>query len=130
MFNHSRHPQSLVAAALLASLALALTPALAADFPIGSFAANGGAVTMTFDGKGQFRVVKKDAMVVAGQYSIKGEQLEITDMQGPWACTKADEKTGTYRWTLDKSELTFSKVADRCEDRVQSLTSAKWQRHG
>jgi hypothetical protein len=44
------------------------------------------------------------------------------------AWTKADEKTGTYRWNLDKSELTFSKVADRCQDRVRSLTLTKWQR--
>jgi hypothetical protein len=128
MFNRSSYPRSIGAAALLGSLTLALIPAMAADFPIGSFAANGGTTTMTFDGKGQFRVLDKDAIVVAGQYTIKGEQFEITDMQGPWACTKAGEKTGIYRWKLDKSELTFSKVADRCEDRVQSLTPVKWQR--
>ena len=128
MFNHSPHLRFLSAASLLASLTIALTSAWAADFPVGSFAANGGKTTMTFDAKGQFRVVDKDATVVAGQYTVSGEQFEITDMQGPWACTKADEKTGTYRWKLDKSELTFSKVADRCEDRVQSLTTAKWQR--
>jgi hypothetical protein len=127
MINRSRHFPSLGAASLLASLTIAMTAALAADFPAGSFAANGGTVIMTFDGKGQFRVVQKDATVVAGQYTIKGEQFEITDVQGPWACTKADEKSGTYRWKLDKSELTFSKVADRCEDRVQSLTATKWQ---
>jgi hypothetical protein len=127
MFNRSRYPRS-PCAALLAPLTLAMTPAFAADFPIGSFAANGGTTTMIFDGKGQFRVVEKDATVVSGQYTIKGEQFEITDMQGPWACTKAEEKTGVYRWKLDKSELTFSKVADRCEARVQSLAPVKWQR--
>jgi len=129
MIDRSRHSSSRGAAALLASLTLAVIPAFAADFPVGTFAANGGKITMTFDGKGQFRVVQKDATVVAGQYTIKGEQLEITDMQGPWACTKADEKTGTYGWKLDKVELKFSKITDRCEDRVQSLTSAKWQRN-
>ena len=129
MIDRSRHSSSRGAAALSASLMLAVIPAFAADFPVGTFAASGGKITMTFDGKGQFRVVQKDATVVAGQYTIKGEQLEITDLQGPWACTKADEKTGTYGWKLDKAELTFSKVADRCEDRVQSLTSAKWQRN-
>lgn len=128
MFSRSQYPRSLGAATLLTSLTLALTSAFAADFPVGSFAANGGTTTVTFDGKGQFRVAEKDATMVAGQYTTKGEQLEITDTQGPWACTKADEKTGTYRWKLDKSELTFSKVADRCQDRVQSLTTAKWQR--
>jgi hypothetical protein len=128
MFNRSRHVLPLSTAALLTSLTLSVAPTFAADFPMGSFAANGGTTTLSFDGKGQFRVVEKDAMVVAGQYTIKGDLLEMTDLQGPWACTKADEKTGTYRWKLDKSDLTFGKVADRCQDRVQSLTSAKWQR--
>lgn len=128
MFTRSQYPRSRGAAIILISLTFALTSALAADFPVGSFVANGGTTTVTFDAKGQFRVTDKDATVVSGQYTIKGEQLEITDTQGPWACTKADEKTGTYRWKLDKAELAFTKVADRCQDRVQSLTTAKWQR--
>jgi hypothetical protein len=128
MFNRSQHPRFIVAAACVGFSALALTSAYAADFPTGAFSANGSKTTVTFDGKGQFRVVDKDAMVVAGQYTIKGDQLEITDMQGPWACTKAGEKTGTYAWKLNKSELTFSKLEDGCQDRVQSLTMTKWQR--
>jgi hypothetical protein len=128
MFNQSHYPRTAAAAALLTFSALALTSAFAADFPIGSFAANGSTTTVTFDDKGQFQVVEKDAMVVAGQYTIKGDQLEITDVQGPWACTKAGEKTGSYAWKLNESELTFSKLADRCQDRVQSLTTTKWQR--
>jgi hypothetical protein len=82
---------------------------------------------MAFDDKGRFRVTASEVQQVIGQYSAKGDQLEITDSQGPWACTKAGEQTGTYRWKYANSVLTFSKVADRCEDRVNSLTSVTWK---
>jgi hypothetical protein len=127
MPSHLKYPGAL-SAAVSFCLTFALTPAFAADFPVGSYAPKGGTTTLTFDEKGQFRVVDKDAMVVTGQYTIKGDQLEITDMQGPWACTKPQQKTGTYAWKVNKSELIFSTVADTCQDRVQSLTMTKWER--
>ena len=126
MSSRLRYPRALSAACSFC-LAFALTPAFAADFPVGSYAPKGGTTTLTFDGKGQFRVVEKDAMVVTGQYTVKGDQLEITDMQGPWACTKPHEKTGTYAWKVNQSELVFSTVADRCQARVQSLTMTRWE---
>ena len=58
----------------------------------------------------------------------RGSQLEITDAQGPWACTKSGEQSGTYMWKYADSALTFSKVKDLCQDRVKQPTQVKWKR--
>jgi hypothetical protein len=115
-------------AAALTCSALTLSLAFAAEkpFPVGTYAAEGQKLTIVFDDKGEFRVTQGEALQVSGRYAAKGAQLQITDRQGPWACTKAGEQSGTYRWTFENSVLTFTKVADHCEDRVQSLTPRKW----
>jgi len=116
-------------AAAAAALVIAVCSAFAADshFPIGTFAAEGQTLTLAFDHTGQFRVSEGEKLQVAGRYEVKAGQFEITDKQGPWACTKADQQTGTYRWTYEHSVLTFSTVSDHCKDRVQSLTALKWK---
>ncbi len=126
MRNHTRYFGSLAGMTLVMGLTLPLSPARAADFPIGSYAAN-ASVTLTFDDKGRFRVNDGKAMQVAGRYTVKGDQLALTDEKGPWACTKPGEQTGTYTWKYDNSVLTFVKIADRCADRVASLTTAAWK---
>jgi hypothetical protein len=123
-----RFPTPCCAAVLATCSVLALSMALAAEkpFPVGTYAAEGQKLTIAFDDKGEFRVTQGETLQVTGQYAAKEGQLQITDKQGPWACTKAGEQTGTYRWKYENSVLTFRKVADHCDDRVQSLTSAKW----
>lgn len=113
-------------------LALAMSSTLAAEtsFPAGTYAAEGHKITIAFDDKGQFRVTEGGVLHVSGRYSAKGGQLEITDTQGPWACTKPGEQTGTYRWKYENSVLTFNKLVDRCEDRAHSLTAATWRAKG
>ena len=39
----------------------------------------------------------------------------------------AGEQTGTYAWKYENAVLTFSKVADKCEDRVRSLIKLAWK---
>lgn len=109
---------------------LALTCAVAADFPAGTYEAKGQPYTVSFDGKGQFQVHQGEKMQVAGTYSVKADEVELTDAEGPWACTKAGEKTGTYTWRYEKAVLTLSKVSDQCADRVKSLVDLAWRRRG
>jgi len=106
---------------------LAFSPAFAADFPTGTYAAKKAPYTLSFDEKGQFHVNKGDTLEVAGSYSAKASELELTDSSGPWACTKAGEQTGTYAWKYENAVLTFSKVADKCEDRARSLIKLAWK---
>jgi hypothetical protein len=107
-------------------LTLPLSAAFAADFPIGTYAAD-AKTFVTFNGKGQFRVYEGKDMRVSGEYTVKADRFEITDKDGPWACTKSKEKSGTYMWKYENSLLTFFKVADRCVDRVASLTKSSWK---
>jgi hypothetical protein len=108
--------------------ALALSCAVAADFPTGTYQAKGQPYTVSFDGKGQFQVHQGEKLQVAGTYSVKAGEVELTDAEGPWACTRAGEKTGTYTWKYERAVLTLSKVADKCEDRVKSLVDLDWKR--
>lgn len=118
---------TLAASLLAATVATLVAPAAsAADFPAGTYAASG--VTLSFDGKGHFRGSQQDAVVVEGDYNVKGDQLEFADKSGPWACPA--EQTGTYGWKPKGETLTFSKVADACDERVQSLTTRPWKKQG
>lgn len=107
---------------------LPLTSAFAADFPVGSYAA-GPHVSIVFSQDGQFHVTQDKTMEVSGTYTVTGEKVELTDKDGPWACTKDGTQTGTYTWKYEKSMLSFGKVSDRCEDRVGSLTRSTWKQH-
>lgn len=117
---------SVCALAIFSTLAVA--PALAADFPAGTYAAKEQPFTVTFDGRGQFQVNKGETVEVAGNYSFKAGELQLTDTRGPWACTKSGERTGTYAWKYENALLSFSTVADKCEDRVRSLINVAWKR--
>lgn len=107
---------------------LTLTCALAADFPAGTYASKGQPYTLTFNGRGQFQVHQGEKLQVAGTYSAKAGEMELTDVEGPWACNKAGEQTGTYTWKYEKSVLSFNKVTDQCADRVRSLIDLAWTR--
>ncbi len=104
---------------------LALSAALAGDFPLGSYQAK--ELTLVFDSKGQFQVNIAGKTKVSGTYSVQQGKVEVTDVKGPWACTKPGEQKGTYAWTFNGTALTFLKVADSCEDRYKTLVPAKWQ---
>jgi hypothetical protein len=127
MIKHPQFSRSFGQMMVATSLALAVLPAFAADLPVGTYLVDGAKLTLTFDDKGQFRVEEGKTLQVAGKYTTTGNKIEFTDNQGPWACTKAVEQTGTYRWNYEKSVLTFVKVADACGDRVGSLAGVKWK---
>jgi hypothetical protein len=113
---------------LLFCSTLALSTAFAADFPTGTFEGKQTPFTVSFDDNGQFRVKQGDTLEVKGSYSATGSELKLSDAEGPWACTKAGEQTGTYTWKYENAVLTFVKLSDKCEDRVQSLVGPAWQR--
>jgi hypothetical protein len=128
MYTRVSGTVSVGACALAICSILTVSPALAADFPTGTFQAKQTPFAVSFDDKGQFRVNQGDTLEVMGHYSAKASELKLTDAQGPWACTKVGEQTGTYTWKYENAVLTFVKVTDRCEDRVKSLVGLAWQR--
>jgi hypothetical protein len=126
MRNHIPYLGSLAGMTLVIGWALSVPAARAADLPVGSYA--NASVTLTFDDKARFRVNDGKAVQVTGHYTVKGNQLELTDEKGPWACTKAEERTGTYTWKYDNSVLTLAKVADLCGERAVGLTAGDWKK--
>lgn len=128
MYTRVSGKESMGAYALAICSILALSPAFAADFPTGTFKAKQTPFAVSFDDKGQFRVKQGDTLEVMGRYSAKASELKLTDAEGPWACTKAGEQTGTYTWNYENAILTLIKVTDKCEDRVKSLVGLAWQR--
>jgi hypothetical protein len=64
---------------------------------------------------------------VAGTYAVKESRIELTDVKGPWACTGPGQQKGTYDWKFDGTALSFSKVADSCDDRTKSLIPTAWK---
>jgi hypothetical protein len=118
-----------VTCALAICSTLALAPAFGADFPMGTFEGKQTPIAVSFDAKGQFRVMEGDTLEVMGTYAATATELSLTDIQGPWACSKASEKTGTYTWKYENAALTLIKLTDKCEDRVKSLVGVAWQRH-
>ena len=114
------------AGAVAIGWALVLPTALAAEFPTGTYEAKDVPFTVSFDEQGRFHVDQGATLEVAGAYSVSAGELQLTDTQGPWACTKAGEQKGTYRWKYENAVLTLIKAADKCEDRVKSLTGLRW----
>ena len=127
MSSYLRNPCPRSALSIAIGALFPLTSALAADFPVGSYAA-GPHVSIVFAENGQFHVTQDKTMEVSGTYTVSGEKLELTDKEGPWACTKDGTQAGTYTWKYENSVLSFGKVSDRCEDRVGSLTRSTWKR--
>lgn len=113
--------------ALILAASLASASAMAADFPTASYKATDVPYSLSFDGKGQFHVDKGQTSQVKGSYTVKADELRLTDVSGPWACTKSTEQTGIYRFRLEGGALMLSVVSDKCADRVNSLVNLKWQ---
>ena len=112
-----------LATALGAFAALAATPANA--FPAADYGTGGH--TLSFDGKGGFRLLNDSdqAVLVDGSYAVDGMQLMLTDRTGPYACT-GDKAKATYRWSVDGGALVMAKVNDPCDERAGDLTGAHW----
>ncbi len=110
-------------AAFAALAARAATPAPA--FPAADYGTGGH--TLSFDGKGGFRLLNDadHAVLVDGAYAVEGTELMLTDRGGPYACT-GDKAKATYRWSVDGGALVLTKADDPCDDRAGDLTGAHW----
>jgi hypothetical protein len=115
---------TLVLTTALGALAAAAA-APAAAFPAADYGAGG--YTLSFDGKGGFRLLKDadHAVRVDGSYAVEGTQIQLSDKSGPDACT-GDKAKGTYRWSVDGGALVMTKIADPCDERAGDLTGTHW----
>jgi hypothetical protein len=103
-----------------------VTHLYAADFLQGTYSS--GEYTIVFADKGQYRVSTGEELVVEGEYTVKGEQLILTDKRGRLACTGDGMAMATYAWKYEGEMMTLSKVEDKCEGRSAGLTAGPWKR--
>jgi hypothetical protein len=103
-----------------------VTNLYAADFPQGTYTS--AEYTIVFADKGQFRVSSGDELVVEGEYTVKEEQLILTDKRGRLACIGEGMEMATYTWKYEGEMLTLIKVEDKCTGRSSGLTAGPWKR--
>lgn len=128
MSKYKRISAPLLMVTLATALTLTCLPASAANFPVGTYAAQD--FTLSFDGKGHFRASEKGAIDAEGDYVVTGDRVQFTDTSGAGACTKPGQQSGTYRWKADAKTLTFFKLNDPCKERAGALAPQPWQRQG
>ena len=93
-------------------------------FPIGTYV--GGSFTLTFNSDGGHSVSVNEKVAVKGTYTVTGDQIAFTDKEGEFACTGTE--AGKYRWKYDGKALTFSKLEDDCDGRINGLTGQPWEK--
>jgi hypothetical protein len=85
-------------------------------FPIGTYSSGEFIVTFAADGNHSFAM--NGEVMVKGAYVIKDNVIELTDLEGQFACSGV---TGKYKWKAQEKSLSFEKVADECEGRAGAL---------
>jgi hypothetical protein len=101
---------------------LLLSSGLAQDkFPTGTFA--GGSFTISLGADKVHTVSTEGRVVVKGTYVVEKDQITFTDQEGEFACPG---QPGKYKWAFDGKSLSFTKVEDNCDGRVQGLTAQPW----
>jgi hypothetical protein len=119
--------QSLSRLMLLAVLAVATSAGwswAAEKFPTGTYVS--GDFSVTFQAAGEVIVAQNGETVVEGTYKVIGHKIEFTDLKGRYACTES--VPGKYNWKKDGQALSFEKVEDDCQGRLQVLTGQPLKR--
>jgi hypothetical protein len=88
-----------------------------------------GEWSVAFGADHTYSVKQNNIEQVTGTYTLQGDELELTDTSGEFACKGGDAPQGVYRVKLDGPALTFTKVKDEeCAGRVATITAKPFQR--
>jgi len=112
--------RSVIFLSFVALLVLAGAPSVTAQsskFPVGSY--ESGPFTIIFKDGGNFEVAHSSGGGVKGTYKVSGDQVEVTDVEGEFACPDA---VGKYTWKVEGEKLVMNIVADPCDGRAEAFS--------
>jgi hypothetical protein len=98
---------------------LAATATTALTFPVGATFTKVG-YTMEFKADGTAHTESR-WVDIDGVYTVTGDQIA---MQDDYASCK--DIVGTYTWTYDGAELSFTTIDDKCRDRKNVVEWGTW----
>jgi hypothetical protein len=82
-----------------------------------------GTWSVTFTSDHTYRVTHEGKEHVTGKYTIEGDEIAFTDLDGDYACKGGDSPGGMYRVKMNGDMVTFTKVKDdECPGRVATMT--------
>ena len=82
-----------------------------------------GKWTLVFNSDGTYEVRLNDVTHVKGTFTLKDDELTLTDKTGDFACVEGDNPQGVYKITRSALMLTFEKVKDEtCPGRASAMT--------
>jgi hypothetical protein len=125
--THSRHRSAVLAGLVIMALAIS-----AADqggkFTGGFFQANNGTndIGLDFDTTGTLNVYVDGQGFSKSTWEARADTMSFGPVTGPegYSC----DSGATYLWAITENRLTFTRVTDDCEMRLQSLTGLTWTR--
>jgi len=124
MSRNLARPLSL--AAILVSVVALTAATQAARFPTGSYKANNGTndIVLAFDTTGTLDVLVDGQAFSKGTWEAKADTLSFGPVTGPegYGCAAGAK----YQWSIAENRITFTRLADDCEIRMQSLTGLAW----
>jgi hypothetical protein len=122
---HPRHRAALLAGLVIMVLAITAA-AQGGKFTGGYFKANDGTtdIGLDFDTTGALNVYVDGQAFSKSTWEAKSDTVSFGPVTGPegYNCTGG----ARYLWAMTENRLTFSRVSDDCEVRLQALTGLTW----
>ena len=124
----SRHlPRPALAVALLAFAVILTAASQGAKFPTGLYKANNGTneIALDFDTTGAVNVSVDGQPFSSSTWQAIADTVlfgPVTGAPEGYNCTT----NARYLWSFSESRMTFTRLVDDCEVRMQSLTSLAW----
>jgi hypothetical protein len=97
-------------------------------FPTGVFNGSGGDtnIALDFDTTGVVTAYVDNQAFSSSPFSAKADTLIFGAVTGPEGYSCAG--SGRYLWALSENRMTFTRINDDCQIRIDTLTGLSWTR--
>jgi hypothetical protein len=82
--------------------------------------------------EGTYRIARLTAVgqssLGEGKYTLSAQELSFGPDTGELGCSAIGINSGRYGWKVENDFLTFTLIADECDDRLYPLVALPWSR--